>query len=282
MTRFLNTVNLQEDEWQRLMGRLDVVANCKGGMISQQGNDRRDDSRLPFRRSGIPIVLRHKDKADKRAIVCTRNVSRGGVGLVHGSFVHPGTTAEVYLPLLDETWLRTTGTIVFCRHLTNKLHELGCRFNEPVPLEMIVDPDAVAHTDRSLTGDALQGRRVLIVTEPGNGCKAADQLREAGAEVYTASSIDEAVSKCREHSVELILLDFRAVRRDPGPAVARLRVERCRQMIAVFNVDRKVDPNGLAESWQVDIAFGEDINFEALVEGVVWILAHSQYMEPVH
>jgi len=280
MSQFLDTVNLHDEEWNRLVSRLDLMAQCHGQVIHRNDGNRRDDPRLAFRRYGIPIIILRDGKPAERLVVCARNLSRGGIGLIHGRFVHPGTSVEVYVPLLDGTWLRTRGQIAFCRYLTNRLHELGCRFDEPIQIERFVEPDTIEDRTIGYTGDELKDRHILILSS-GNGAEdVRKRLIDAGAVIYLAETLEDAVASTRMHEIDLVLLDDHLTRGDAGPFVARLRAERYEDAIAVFGINGLTDPDFTARSLSVDLVFGREVDLDVLVEGLVWVLHHP--MESLH
>ena len=58
-----------------------------------------------------------------------RNLSQRGIGLLHRSYVHLGTTCSVLLPHPRKGEQEYRGTVVRCLHLSGMVHEIGIRFN---------------------------------------------------------------------------------------------------------------------------------------------------------
>src|SRR5687768_12470301 len=62
----------------------------------------RSDERFPYRRRGVELEVEHIGGTSSRLRVWTRNLSAGGISLLHGSFVHPGSRCELTLPRRDD------------------------------------------------------------------------------------------------------------------------------------------------------------------------------------
>jgi hypothetical protein len=75
----------------------------------------------------------------QNAIVTVRNISRTGMGFLHGTFLHPGSVAS--LVIVDEQrqpLLRIGGKVVRSEQIRVRVYDVGMRFDESVPLETIL------------------------------------------------------------------------------------------------------------------------------------------------
>lgn len=66
-----------------------------------------------------------------KCVVVTRDVSRGGMGLIHTEQLFPGQRIDLVLngevtKLLEVVW---------CKRVADKSYSVGCRFKEPEPAE---------------------------------------------------------------------------------------------------------------------------------------------------
>lgn len=83
----------------------------------------------------------------QNAIISARNISRTGMGCLHGTFLHPGSVAA--LVIVDDQrhpLLRIAGKVVRCEQVRVRVYDLGIRFDESVPLETVLP---LASTDDS-------------------------------------------------------------------------------------------------------------------------------------
>jgi len=70
------------------------------------------------------------------------DISDGGIGFVHGSFLHPGTACLITLVTEARRGLRTTGKVVNCEHLSAHVHRVGVKFDEPIDLDGLMKDEA--------------------------------------------------------------------------------------------------------------------------------------------
>lgn len=77
--------------------------------------------------------------SSQNAIVTVRNISRTGMGCLHGTFLHPGSVAA--LVIVDDQrqpLLRIGGKVVRCEQVRVRVYDVGVKFDESVPLETIL------------------------------------------------------------------------------------------------------------------------------------------------
>jgi hypothetical protein len=72
-------------------------------------------------------------------IVRPRNLSAGGISVLHGGFLYAGTACAVTLRTVDGEQLPVAGRIIRCRCVHGRAHELNIHFTEPIALERFVD-----------------------------------------------------------------------------------------------------------------------------------------------
>lgn len=72
-------------------------------------------------------------------IVRPRNLSTGGVSVLHGSFLYPGTTCTIMLKTIDGEQLCIDGRIIRCRCVHGRAHEVNIRFDKQIEIENFID-----------------------------------------------------------------------------------------------------------------------------------------------
>jgi CheY-like chemotaxis protein len=105
---------------------------------------RRGFVRWPFRRETIEVRVLDRGEPGPPLRVACRNLSRGGMCLLHSAFVHPGTRVEVLLPRERGAALPVTGAVVRCQHRRQMLHEVGVRFDRALDVSGIARLDPLA------------------------------------------------------------------------------------------------------------------------------------------
>lgn len=99
---------------------------------SQSASAARSALRIPFRRLALPMNIYHSDGSRSVIQVACRNISSGGIAILHSSYMHVGSICEVILPRAGLSAVPVSGRVVRCRHVGGKVHEIGIKFNKPV------------------------------------------------------------------------------------------------------------------------------------------------------
>ncbi len=134
-----NTIGIPARQLETLLDHLDQPEDAKDTV-------RRQFSRWPFRQATINVTITHPGGSSVTLRLACRNLSKGGVGLLHSSFVHPGSLCKIELPNLSGTRDRVDGVIQRCTHRRGTLHELGVRFRQPIDLTRYVLRDQAARS----------------------------------------------------------------------------------------------------------------------------------------
>src|SRR5262245_25079873 len=104
-----NTLGLQPRSLDALLDHLDDPEDPKAVA-------RREFVRWPFRRTTIHISIFHPGGSMVSLKLACRNLSRGGLALLHNAYVHPGSPCRVELPTLSGVFDRVEGVIQRCAH----------------------------------------------------------------------------------------------------------------------------------------------------------------------
>ena len=92
-------------------------------------------------RKPMKIVVTHPGGGQRTVEVVTRNLSRGGLSFLNNGFLHLGTPCELQLVTANNAWVDVQATVVRCRYVAGRVHEISLRFDEPVD-----DSQFVSHT----------------------------------------------------------------------------------------------------------------------------------------
>jgi hypothetical protein len=116
-------------EGEFLKAVMDELDKSKG----IQHQEKRKFSRLGYR--SLQIVLIIKESGGEVAFMtAARNVSQGGVCLLHRQMLYPAEQCRIVLPLSGNKRLLVRGRVVRCRFIQGVLHEVGVRFDRPIQL----------------------------------------------------------------------------------------------------------------------------------------------------
>lgn len=77
--------------------------------------------------------------ATQRVIVSLRDISRGGLAMLHGNFIHKGTKCMFVVCDKDRKPVATaSGEVVRCDHVKGAIHDVGVRFAAPLPASSLI------------------------------------------------------------------------------------------------------------------------------------------------
>ncbi|MCA9298512.1 MAG: response regulator [Phycisphaerales bacterium] len=197
-----NTVNMQESDLRALFDELDEQA---------AGSKRRDYVRWPFREESVLLRIRQgKDGGSEATLkVACRNLSCGGMSVVHNAYVHSGSKVTVALPLPQEEYEIVNGTVSRCTHVRGTIHEVGIKFDKPITARDFVeaDPFSDCFSLENVDPQDLKGRVLYIDSSPMNQRLVQHYLRGTELRFRSATEKGEGLAMAEE-GCDLILVDY--------------------------------------------------------------------------
>ncbi|MEK6702186.1 MAG: response regulator [Planctomycetota bacterium] len=134
-----NTVGLTQEGLNEFLDSVDT-ANSKGKTV------KRVFVRWPFRRMSVDVTLMQPGGNAAKLKMACRNISCGGMSLLHNSFVHTGTRVTVKLSTPSGDIIESEGTIVRCQHVRGMVHEIGVKFLQQIVVRDIVQSSPFNNT----------------------------------------------------------------------------------------------------------------------------------------
>ncbi len=127
----LDALRLSETEQQRILEQLDASRRPPGGP------EQRANARYRYSvKGGLVLTV---DGAYTSFVVRPRNISSGGMSVLHGSFLYPGARCAIALRTRTGERLLAPGLIVRCRCIRGRVHEVGLAFERPIPVGQFVE-----------------------------------------------------------------------------------------------------------------------------------------------
>ncbi|GJQ29191.1 MAG: hypothetical protein HBSAPP03_10750 [Phycisphaerae bacterium] len=198
----LNTLGLGPRELTALLDMLDASDG-------QKHNARREFARWPFRETSLNVRFIHPGGSTTTLRLAGRNISRGGVSLLHNGFVHTGTKCLVELPSRAGGLRDVAGVVARCQHRRGMLHEIGIRFNKQVNLREYVrtDGDKELLSMECVAPQKLSGTILHVEDNDLDTRIVGHFLREAPVKLLQAPSGAEALAKASS-GIDLMLVDY--------------------------------------------------------------------------
>jgi len=197
---FVDVLRLTPKQRDALFERMRNIARADRRFDRVRTSQRQDFAGLR-----IPLILRAPEGDIVRFLACSRDISEGGMSLLHGGFVHAGSPCVVRVPTLGGPHRDLPGSIVRCALVEGRIHELGVQFQNPVDTSEFIEPRQTISDEHLL--EAPLGGAVL-------GTESTDEesetlfahLRTRGASVDLASTIDHLLERLSSREPDLIVL----------------------------------------------------------------------------
>jgi len=205
---FKDCVRLNPAERRQLLEALDEIGD------DAVSSSKRRFERVPYAGSDVLLTLSGAGFNEvHRFVAVSRNISASGMSVLHGGFVYPGTPCSMMLETVWGEPERVEGTVVHCRLVRGRVHELGIRFKHLVDTRRFVgeshkaDENGAGAEPVRMTGTVLslddQSVEQMLLTH---------HLKDSGVELITATTPDEAREALATTPIDLFLCDL-----DLGP-----------------------------------------------------------------
>ena len=241
-----------------------------------RGAELRAEARLPYHSSGgVVTTLHHPGGSVVNYLVRPRNLSRRGVGFLHGNFVHIGSRCQVHLLRLDNRPQAINGTVARCQHVDGLVHEIGVRFDEPIELAHFLtrpgDALPVENQGESVELPKLAGT-VLYVDNSVDGQELLRfQLGNLGVEMTVAADALEATEALRRRQFDLIITEIWLPGMTGPELVGMLRGDgHTGPIVALTSDDSGKTREEALKSGYTDV-FGKPYTLEQLIQ---WLTPH--------
>lgn len=126
----MDSLRLSDVQQRALLDALEMLAQEPKG--AELRVSRRYRYLVP---GGLTLEL---DGVTSKFLVRPRNLSTGGISFLHGNFLYPGTTCRIALQTTDHEQVMALGTVVRCRCVRGRAHEVGVQFAAPIEIENFV------------------------------------------------------------------------------------------------------------------------------------------------
>lgn len=196
-----NTVGLASRDLNPFLDELD--------RSSGEADKRRTFVRWPFRNSTIPLKLVHPGGNTVNLLVAARNLSCGGISVLHNAFVYNGSRCSVVLPHPKLGPIELAGTVKRCIHRRGTIHELGVQFDKEINAKeyFSVDPMKDWFSLENVNKEELSGHMLHVDDSPMEQSLVKHYLRGTQVRLQQAATIEEAMT-IAEGGVDLVLTDF--------------------------------------------------------------------------
>lgn len=177
---------------------------------------RREWGRRALRIRIAEATFLHPGGTSVRCVVSPRSLSAGGIGMLHGGFVHIGTPVVIHLTTLERQPAECEGKVVRCRHIVKHVHEVGVRFKDRIDprLFLSLGEGDDAFTLERVAPEKLQGRAIVVEPDRAGQRIIAHFLRPTHLEAEYVEKPESALELCQQGYDVVMVADI------PGGATA--------------------------------------------------------------
>ncbi len=192
-------------------------------------DSRRQHTRHPYEIERVPVVVFNAEGEQSKFIVCTRNISSGGLAFLHGGFLYPGSKCAVTLRSVWGEQQVLVGNIVNCRHIEKHIHEFSIKFTEPIDVRCFLTLDGEqplrSADEASVPGEenGLTGAVLMIDPSEINAPLVRHYLKGTQVELVNEITVEEGIVALRSSRFDAVLIAFGSVDREPDELVREFR-----------------------------------------------------------
>lgn len=187
---------------------IDAIRHSLDTSNSEQAASQRHYRRWPFERLPVTIKIMHPGGMNTTLPYACRNLSNGGMSVLHSSFVHNGTRCIVTLPHAAKGTIDVPGQVTRCRHCKGKVHEIGIRFDASIDVREVleIDPSDYSLILENIKPESLSGGVLVIDSSELDRVLIRRCLRETNLNVVTVNEGTEGLRRATE-GFDLIICD---------------------------------------------------------------------------
>jgi CheY-like chemotaxis protein len=184
---------------------------------------RRAHIRWPFRKETVEFSVQHAGFTTSFYVAC-RNLSSGGMSVLHNSFLYDGTRVVAMLPEASGKAREVEATVVRCAHVRGVCHEIGLRFQSPIDMRAFVALDVFQNNfaQEAVNPESLRGGLVYVTSSQDEEAPIRSALRDTFLRLRVALSFEEAKSMLDDRA-DVLLCDHPVNARDAAEAIGALR-----------------------------------------------------------
>ena len=121
----LDTLRLSESQWRRCVDQLDEDEAQKTESV-----DQRQHKRLPHRDVAyLLMALVHPDGREQHFKVWTHDISRSGLGFLHGTYIHIDRKVCILLKHRSDGWVPLEAEVRRCDYVQDGIYQVGVEFD---------------------------------------------------------------------------------------------------------------------------------------------------------
>lgn len=237
---------------------------------------RRQFIRWPYPKS-VAVGIRQGSRGDMIAMaMACRNISSGGISLLHRAYIHNGSEIRICLKKLTGDVVGIDGVVVHSRHVRGTTHEVGVKFDNPIdPREFLsLSSFATTFLIEHVEPDDLKGVVLAIDDSEADLRLLQHFLQGTQIRFRTASNIEDG-AKLAAEGCDIILCDYHFEESNGTDFIEKLRQAGSDTPVLMMTADTQVT-KGLLNT-PADAILPKPISRELLHRALAQFLLNENY-----
>lgn len=263
----LNSIGVQPRELDALLAEM-------GAGHTGKGSKRREYVRMPFAQASLSMRILHQGGAAMDILVACRNLSSGGMSVLHSAYLHIGSKVVIRLPNTEGHLVEMPGYVCRCAHVRGVIHEIGIRFNSQVRLRDFVkcDPFDDCFSLENVKPEQLKGSVLYVEDSEMDHTIVRHFLRETELRLVPARTPKDALRLAAD-PFDLILTDYDMPEMDGAKFVETLRSQGVDTPVIMLTADTSSVTRSRLTSSQVNAfltkPLSQPVLFRAIAEFIL-------------
>lgn len=191
-----NSLGLGTQAYSQLLGKLEADADESQKNTSKAPS--RHFTRIEYFDPCFELTLDPSKHTQRRKIaVATRNISRGGMSVLHSNFIYPGSQVQSTLNKISGETVKIIGTVCRCDHRGGVVHEIGIKFEHEIVVQEFIEPDILASVRslESIDTPELVGKVLFVGNDPSITPFVRQYLLTTNLDFGFADTADDAIER---------------------------------------------------------------------------------------
>ena len=265
-----NTLGLSPRELETMLDRFD-------SMMKDSTHPSRVFTRWRYRLDHVRLQIIHPGGSVAEIPVVCRNLSCGGVGILHSKYLHPGSGVRIVLPHPTQGDVTVPGTVRRCQHREGVVHDIGIEFNQPLTVREYLGLDLLSDSFSHELVDATNLRGSVLHIEPSLVDRKIVQhfVRDTRINLRQTESTAEGLAML-EVPTDIILLSDRVSNPTPAEFIEALRNRGIQSPVIILTEESCADVITASIAMQIDAVLTKPLRQSLLQQALAEFLLHKQ------
>ncbi len=187
-----------------------------------------DAPSVPYRiDGGLEMKVTHPGGGIARFRVHPVNIAAGGISVVHGGYLHEGSSCALMLKPRDAGQMaEVAGKVAWCAHCSGVCHGVGIKFNAPIDLREFVNIERVSEAlgkSQVANPEALTGRVIALEDGAIDSELLEVVLADTGVTFTAVNHVGAVMDILKSEPVDVLLCDLNLENMTGEEAIAKIR-----------------------------------------------------------